>query len=108
MGVIFFAGAMWHFYVASVLGGVFLATFIMSHVNWLLRFAPEGEDNTLILSVPSVLMTPLMVACPLFLGWLVDAVSYQAALLVSMVSVAAGIFLAASAVRREGGARPPV
>jgi hypothetical protein len=53
-------------------------------------------------------MTPLMVACPLFLGWLVDAVSYQAALLVAMASVGAGIVLAASAVRREGEARPSV
>lgn len=106
MGIIFFAGAMWHFYVASVLGGVFLSTFIVSHVNWLLRFAPEGEDNTLILSVPSVLMTPAMVVCPLFLGWLVDAVSYQAALLVAMASVGAGIFLAASVARGEGRARP--
>ena len=105
MATVFFATAMWHFYVASVLGGIFLATFIVSHINWLLRFAPEGEDKTLILSVPSVLLTPAMVICPLFLGWLVDAVSYQAALLVAMASVGGGIFLAASVARMERGIR---
>lgn len=86
---------------AFFLSGLFISALILGGNSLILNFAPSNDRPTYV-ALTNGLRAPLLLACPVLGGWLVDEYSYELAFGISIAAAVASIAFFAWKVRDPG------